>query len=241
MLGVGRLVGVVEGEVGLLHALLEVAGLAGHARDEVLLRLVRDGDGHVRILLVVDDGRAGGHGLVDGEHGLEHLVLHLDLLDGGERLLLGLGGDGGHAVAHEPHLRVEHERVVRRRLREPLPRRAVRDARNVAVPQHAAHAGHLLRLADVDGLDARVRVRTPEHLYDERIRRHEIADVRIAAERELFGIEFGDRVVGLLEVFGLGGGGTRFEGVLFHAALFTRSRGKKQTLARALRPRGIFQ
>ena len=203
MLGVGGFVGVIEGEVGRLHAFFEVAGFAADAGDEVLLRLVGDRDGNVGFGLVVDDGRAVGHGFVDGEDGREQLVLDLDLGEGGLGLLLGLGGDGGDAVADEADLGVEHEGVVGGGLGEALARGAVGDARDVAVPQDRLDAGHLFGGGDVHGDDLRVRMRAPQHLDDQGVAGREVGDVGRLAEGELHGVDLADGMVDLLEVFGL--------------------------------------
>jgi len=203
VLGVGGLVGVVEGEIGVLHPLFEVAGLAADAGHEVFLRLVGDRDGHVGLGLVVDDGGAVGHGFVDGKDGREQFVFDVDPGEGGLGLFGGLGGDGGDAIADKAHLGVEDERVIRGGFGKPLAGGAVDVPGHVAMPQDGFHAGHFLGLGDVNGLDAGVGVGAPEHLDDEGVRGDEIADIGILAEGELHGVHLADGVVDLLEVLGL--------------------------------------
>ena len=211
VLGVGGFVDVVEGEIGVLHALFEVAGFAGDAGDEVLLGLVGDRNRDVGFGLVVDDGGAFGHSFVDGENGSELFVDDFDLGEGGEGLLLGLGSDGGDAVADVADLGVEHEGVVGGRFGEALAGGAVGDARHVAVPKDGLHAGHGLGGGDVDGGDAGVGIGAPEHLDDEGVARDEVGDVGVLAEGELLGVDLGDGVVDLLEI---GGGVVAHGGLL---------------------------
>jgi hypothetical protein len=77
----------------------------------------------VSVRLVVDDRCAVAHCGFGVEHVGQDLVLHLDQTQGLLRQFRRLGGHHRHPVAHVAHLVIQHDLVVRGRLRESSVRR----------------------------------------------------------------------------------------------------------------------
>ena len=177
--------------VGFDGGVLSVLGLAGRLDDHLRVGKsgldVADGDvdgaGDIAggvpdpggIVLVVDHRCVGGERVVDGEHRREQLVVDFDE----SQCLLGddlrLGGNGGHPVAHEADLGVEHPRVVWARLGVALACGGIAGGRGVGMSQHDRHPLEGLGLGDVDPLDHRMRMRRGEQRHEERGRQIEVA------------------------------------------------------------------
>ena len=118
--GVGLQGGVLHplGAVGLLVD--EIRG--GEGRGDVAQFgvqlghdvLFRPADaGRRGVLVAVDQRRAGAHGVLRGEHGIQHLVLHFERPDAGFRRGHAVRDDGGDPLPDEPDHVVEHPGVVR--------------------------------------------------------------------------------------------------------------------------------
>ena len=141
----------LDDHVGLGEARLEVTALEALGGSDVArgLRSVAVG-----VLVLVDQRRAVGHGLVQRHDGFEDLVLDIDQLQRGFRLKLGLGGHGGHRVAVVEDL-VAGDHVLAQ---------IIRVAGEVRARNRRHDAFGRRRTAYVHALDAGVGVGTAQHL-----------------------------------------------------------------------------
>ena len=119
------------------NAALDVAAFGFEVVHDVALSVGDVG----RVVLVVDDRRAGFDRLQLVEHRRQHLVGHVDQPHRLLRDLDRLGGDRRDAVADVTNLVVEADLVVRVRVRPRLAAGGVLHPRRVAVVQHGVHAG----------------------------------------------------------------------------------------------------
>ena len=95
------------------------------------------------------------------QHGIEHVVGHLDARKGRLGSLLVFRGDNRHHVAHVAHMAIDDQTVVGTCLRIGLSRVAEALPWHVFPGEHVHHAGNLLRLRRVDVLHDGVGMRTP--------------------------------------------------------------------------------
>ena len=158
------LVFVFNDEIRLREARGHVADGDVGPSAEVLLRVHLDRDGDEPFRLVVDDRGALLHRVARVENRGERLVVDLDEPERRLRDRRRLRRDHGDLVADEADLAVEDELVVGGRLRAPLPRLGDDDARDVLPGEDRLHPGEAARPRGVDGPDAGVRMRAPQHL-----------------------------------------------------------------------------
>ena len=124
----------------------------------------------------VDLRRALRHRLLGIEDARQRLVGHVDRLDAVQRGLLVGGDDGGHTLSLVAHDAVGQRRLV-------LHEGTELDLRHVLLRVDGQHAGDLLGLRGVDGLDARVRVRAAQDLaVDHRGQAHVVGVGRAAGD-----------------------------------------------------------
>ena len=148
---IGR--GDVLVDVGVQGELIDHLALPGVALELVVLLQVVGRAGIILHGAVVDQGRAGGHGLLHGEHRVRGFVLHLNEGSGLVGNLRRPGHDARHTVAHMANLHVEQTAVVGGRLGSALPGLHIVHIRAVESGDDGGHTVQLLRLAGVDGLD----------------------------------------------------------------------------------------
>ncbi len=129
--------------------LFHIADLHAVGCGDVARRLEADGEHLVDTGLGVDDDGIV-EGLLEIEHGLQHLILDLDEGGGLLRDRFALGGDHGHLVADVAHVFVEDEAVVWTRLRVALSCPRYGNARAVLPGEHAGDSGKRERLDGVD-------------------------------------------------------------------------------------------
>ena len=110
--------------------------------------------------LVVNLGGVRLHGLLHIQNEGQFLVLHLQRPDSLGRRHLVLRDDHGHIVAVVPHMAVQQQavcHVLMTGVRGPgVARRGEREIGNIEAGQDPDHAGDILRLRGVDGLDETV-------------------------------------------------------------------------------------
>ena len=128
-------------------------------------------------------------------------LFHLDARKGGLRRLLVLGCHDGHHVAHEAHVPIDDQAVVRAGFRIGLTRVGEALVGHVLPGVHVDHARHLLRLRCVDGLHHGVGVGTSQKLDHQRIGR-DVLGVDGLSQQKLQRILLADRLA-YGAVFGL--------------------------------------
>ena len=99
---------------------------------------------------VVNQGSTLFHRLLNGQHGFEDFILHLDCIAGGSGLLFGLGHDGRHPVPDVADLAVEKPAVVRTWFRISLTRLHVEDIRTIFMGDDRNYTIHLQSFTGVD-------------------------------------------------------------------------------------------
>ncbi len=109
-------------------------------------------------------GGSGALGLVDGEHGLQHVVLHVNEFQGLGRDFRCLGNHGCNPVTHVAQLLVEHASVVGRGLGIALSCWVVPDVGAVLVGYYGYHTGQCLCPRCIDGLYICMGMGTAQHL-----------------------------------------------------------------------------
>jgi len=161
--GVLRVLKLADGlhdHVRFGEPLLHVTDVDIDIRDDVAGRLVDPS----RIVLVVDHRRARGEGVVDRQNSGKLIVFDLYRL----YRLLGdlprLGRNGGDPVTDEPHLGVEHPRIVRGRFGVPLAGGGEPPLRGVLVGQDEGDPGDRLGIGGVDPDDLGVGMRASQDL-----------------------------------------------------------------------------
>ena len=180
---------LLEHAVGGREAVCDVSGLCFDVMNEVVGGVVRPF--HVR--LVVDDRCTIEDRLVLIEYRGEHFVRDVDQIDGGERDLLRVGGDGGNAVTDETDAVVEADLVVGERVRVALSARRVSNAGHVAVMDDGMHTRQFESSRVVDRDDPGIGVRAVEDLGDECAGQIDVVGERRIALDELDGIDLGLR------------------------------------------------
>ncbi len=125
-------------------------------------------------------------GVLHIEYGREQFVFNLDQPKRLFRNLARFRRNRGYPVAHEPDLRIQQVRVIRRGLRPGLAGGGVGHSRNILISKDAMHSREGLRLAHIDAFDPRVRMRAAEDLAVE-----QPADVDVIGERRPAAGQFG--------------------------------------------------
>ena len=205
-----------DDDVGFGETLLDVADLVLDVSGDVALdagvvaaseALHAEIGGHV----VVEQGRAFGHGVAPGEHGGQDLVVHLHQLHGLQRDV-GVGGaDGGDSVADIQDLVLgqqvfgDHAGITLDFGEVDHP---VLDDGEIGGRGNGDDAGERFRLAGVDAADAGVAMRAAQHTGVEHSGQVDVGAVAGCAGNLV------DAVVShrsgaddAVSLFGLGGGG----------------------------------
>ena len=156
---VGLLVDEVRGGEGRR----DVAQFGVQLGHDVLLRPADAG--RRGVLVAVDQRGAGAHGVLRGEDGVQHLVLHLQRPDAGFRRGHGVGDDGGDPLPDEPDHVVEHPGVVRVVGVELVLGRGKQLRGRVLVGEDRLDAGNPQRVRGVDGQHAGVGVRRAQEFH----------------------------------------------------------------------------
>ena len=142
------------------HVAVHIAARGLYVVHQVALRVADVG----RIVLIVDLGGVGLHGVALVEHRGQDLVGDLDEPQGLLGLLDGLGGHRRHPVAHVADPVIEADLVVGVGVGPALPAGGVLHPGGVGVVQHLVHAGDGPGLRVVDSQDAGVGVRAAQNL-----------------------------------------------------------------------------
>ena len=151
--------------VGLGEGSLDIASLEAVVGGDVAGVLGLLAGRGLRMAALIEQRGIVAHRVLHVEDGRKHLVLDLDGLDGGERVVDVGGGDAGDGVtAVEGLVGGEHVLAHVRGRGGALTHveHLVGDDRQVAVGHHSEDAGHGLGRARIDGEDARVRVGTAQ-------------------------------------------------------------------------------
>ncbi len=161
------------------QSLLEVAPTEG----------VVDDPGDVVFPALVDDRGARFQRLLGIEHGGQHLVLHLDQVEGPFGSVDIDGGDCGDPVADVPRLVGQYELILVLPLvcerRQTFRHHRTRETAlgNVLVGDHSRHPRERLRLGGVDPDHPRVRMGAGEDPADEHPREGHVGSVHRSARR----------------------------------------------------------
>ena len=192
-----RVVGALQNDIAVGEHRLNVAvGVSGRAHEVALVVSAQVAE-HMPVVLGVHEG-----GIVLGsakiQHGIEHVVGHLDARKGRLGSLLVFRSDDRHHVAHVAHMAVDDQAVVGACLRVGLPRVAEALPRHVFPGVHVNHASDLLRLRRVDVLHDGVGMRAPQKLHHKRVGRDVLGEHRLAQkklQRVLLADGLADRLV----------------------------------------------
>ena len=144
----------LDDQVGRLEGRVDIATFEGVDRGKVGRSVTLDEHGHV---VLIDQRRALGHGLVEAQHHRQQLVFDLDGRHGRRRFGFGGRGHRGQRVADVQHHATGHE--VLRHVTFGV---GCVQFREVGTSHHGLHAGHRLGRRGVDGKDAGMAVRRPE-------------------------------------------------------------------------------
>ncbi len=151
---------------------------------------------HVVGIVLVQNRRAGLHGLLRVEHKGQRFILHLDQAGGLGCCNLIFSHNGGHIVAVVAHMAVEQIAVgdiLMGFLHRPgVTGRGERKIRHVKAGKDPDHAGDLQRLRDVHGLDDAMRHGGSNHPRDQRVSVAQIVGVLGAARGLVEGVNAGD-------------------------------------------------
>ena len=177
-----RVVGALQDDVAVGKHRLDVAvGVSGRAH-EVAPVVSAQVAQHMPVVLGVHEG-----GIVLSsakiQHGIEHVVGHLNARKGCFCRLLALGRHDSHHVAHIAHVAIDDQAVVGACLRIGLPRVAKALPRHVFPGEHTHHAGDLFRLRRVDIFHDGVGMGAPQELHHERVGRDVLGEHRLAQKK----------------------------------------------------------
>ena len=192
-----RVVGALQDDVAVgehrLHVTVGVGGRTHEVAPVVAPQIAQ----HMPVILGVHE-----RGIVLSgakiQHGVEHVVGHLDARKGCFGGLLALGRHDSHHIAHIAHMTIDNQAVVGACLRVGLSRVAEALPRHVFPGEHINHAGNLLRLRRVDILHDGVGMRAPQKLHHERVGRNVLGEHRLAQkelQRVLLADGLADRLV----------------------------------------------
>ena len=136
-------------------------------------------------------------GGVEVHHRLQHLVLHLDELEGLVHALFVLTGHNGHHITHETDVAVDDQSVTGACLREGLACLGVagRILRDILPGEDGFNAGNLLGHGRVDRPDHGVCMRRAQQLDDQAVLRDHIIHIDRLAGDQLHGVLFAERFV----------------------------------------------
>jgi len=178
-----RVVGALQDDVAVgehrLHVTVGVGGRTHEVAPVVAPQIAQ----HMPVILGVHE-----RGIVlssaEVQHGIEHLVGHLDARKGRLGSLLALGRHDSHHIAHIAHVAVDDQAVVGACLRIGLSRVAEALPRHVFPGEHVNHAGNLLRLRRVDIFHDGVGMGASQELHHERVG-HDVLGEHGLAQKEL--------------------------------------------------------
>ena len=193
-----RVVGALQDDVAVGEHRLDVAvGVSGRAH-EVAPAVAPQITQHMPVILGVHE-----RGIVLGgakiQHGIKHVVGHLDARKGCLGRLLALGRHDSHHIAHIAHMTIDDQAVVGACLRIGLPRVAEALPRHVFPGEHVNHAGNLLRLRRIDVFHDGVGMGASQELHHKRIGRDVLGEHGLA-QKELQRVLLADRLADRLVV-----------------------------------------
>ena len=192
-----RVIGALQNDIAVGKHRLDVAvGVSGRAHEVAFVVSAQVAE-HMPVVLGMHE-----RGIVLGgakiQHGIEHVVGHLDARKSCLGGLLALGRHDSHHIAHIAHMTIDNQAVVGACLRIGLPRVAEALPRHVFPGEHVNHAGNLLRLRRVDVLHDGVGMRAPQKLHHECVGRNVLGEHRLAQkklQRVLLANGLADRLV----------------------------------------------
>ena len=128
--------------------------------------------------------RAGLNGLLNGQNGLEHLVLHLDQIAGFLGGLLGFGGDYRHHVARIAAVIMQHGHNGRG-----IDTPVFALLGQVAIVIDAGNAGHLERRVDIHVLDFSAGIGAAQHLHVQKILKLHVVSINGFTGNDFLGFQ----------------------------------------------------
>ena len=182
-------IGVLHHHIAVRQHLLHVAvGIrAGGAEVAAVVR--PHGAEGLPALLRVHQHRAVQR-FVNVQHRGQHLILHLDALQGLPGGLLGLGGHDGYRVAHKADVFIQNEPVIGGGLGPSLARHGEALLGHVLPGVNGHHPRRAQGGGGVDGLDEGVSVGAAQHLDHKAVRRGHVLGVDGLAQQEGHGVLF---------------------------------------------------
>ena len=192
-----RVIGALQNDIAVGKHRLDVAvGVSGRAHEVAFVVSAQVAE-HMPVVLGMHE-RGIVLGGAEVQHGIKHIVGHLDARKGCLGRLLALGRHDSHHIAHIAHMTIDNQAVVGACLRVGLSRVAEALPRHVFPGEHINHAGNLLRLRRVDILHDGVGMRAPQKLHHERVGRNVLGERRLAQkelQRVLLADGLADRLV----------------------------------------------
>ena len=128
--------------------------------------------------------------LVGVQHRLQHLVLHLDELEGLVGGGLILGGHDSHGIAHKADALVQNQPVIGRGFGVGLPRHGKALLGHIFIGVYRNHAGHLLGHVGVDLLNEGVGVGAAQHLHHQAVLGGYVIHIGGLAQQQGHGVLF---------------------------------------------------
>ena len=192
-----RVIGALQDDVAVGEHRLDVAvGVSGRAHKVAFVVSAQVAE-HMPVVLGMHE-RGIVLGGAEVQHGIEHVVGHLDARKGCLGRLLALGRHDSHHIAHIAHMTIDDQAVVGACLRIGLPRVAEALPRHVFPGVDVNHAGNLLRFRRVDIFHDGVGMRASQELHHKRVGRDVLGEHGLAQkelQRVLLADGLADRLV----------------------------------------------
>ena len=192
-----RVIGALQDDVAVGEHRLDVAvGVSGRAHKVAFVVSAQVAE-HMPVVLGMHE-RGIVLGGAEVQHGIEHVVGHLDARKGRLGSLLVFRGDNRHHVAHIAHVAVDNQAVVGACLRIGLSRVAEALPRHIFPGVDVHHTGNLLRLRRVDVLHDGVGMGASQELHHKRVGRNVLGEHGLAQkelQRVLLADGLADRLV----------------------------------------------
>ena len=186
-----RVIGALHHDVAVGKHRLDVATAVIVAGNEVALVVATEVLEHVPVVFGMhQDGVVLG--CAEVQNGLEHLVGHLDALEGLVGGLLVFGGHDSHDIAHIAHVAVDDEAVVGTGLGVGLAGVGKTAAGHILPGIHVNDAGDGLCLRGIDGSHDGVGMGAAQQLHHQRVA-HDVFGIDGLAQQQLHRVLFANR------------------------------------------------